>query len=435
MNTLEKLRQRLGAIRDEANAITDAADAENEGVMTEEQTKQFDALMDEKEQVNASIERLEKLEDLNAGAGRVIPASAPKQPAQSAARIDLGIEKDPMRGFESYTEFGRAVRSACLQGGDVDDRLRILGAPTNFHRETQSSDGYMVPPAMRDEIWSLVFHGENLLSLVNPEPTESNAVTLSRDESTPWGSTGIQAAWGAEGGQLTKSRLETEGSTVKLHKLHAYVLASDELISDAPRLANRLTVGAARAIGWKADEAIVEGDGVGKPLGWISSGALVTVAKESGQSASTIVAANVLKMYSRLLMTDMQDAFWMINSNCIPQLAVMTIGDQPVYTPPSSGLRNAPGGFLLGLPVRFSEHCETLGTQGDIQLIAPRGYYAVNKTGGIDFKSSMHLFFDYDVEAFKWTFRLGGQPFLSAPVSPAKGSDTKSHFIRLATRA
>ena len=308
-------------------------------------------------------------------------------------------------------------------------------AATNFHRETNSNDGYMVPPAMRDQIWSLVFQGENLLSAVNPEPTESNSVQMSADESTPWGSTGIQAFWGSEGGQLQKSRLDTNGRTVQLNKLHAYVLASDELVADAPRLASRLTIGAANAIGFRADQAIVEGDGVGKPLGWMKSGALVTVAKESGQAANTIVAANVLKMFSRLLMMGGSGAFWLINSNTLPQLATMVIGNQPIWTPPSSGLTNAPGGQLLGLPVRFSEHSESVGTAGDIQLVAPNGYYAVNKAGGIDFKSSMHLYFDYDIEAFKWTFRLGGQPFMSAPMTPNKGADTKSHFIALATRS
>jgi hypothetical protein len=36
--------------------------------------------------------------------------------------------------------------------------------------------------------------------------------------------------------------------------------------------------------------------------------------------------------------------------------------------------------------------------------------------------------------AFRWLFRLGGQPFLSAPVTPAQGSNTRSHFIALAAR-
>ena len=90
---------------------------------------------------------------------------------------------------------------------------------------------------------------------------------------------------------------------------------------------------------------------------------------------------------------------------------------------------------MLGRPVIFTEHNKTVGDKGDIVFADPKGYYAPIKNGGVKFAQSMHLFFDYDVEAFRWTFRMGGQPFLSGPVSSANGSNTKSHFVTLAARA
>lgn len=421
--TLKELLARLGEIRTEAQALVDAADADHEGQMTEEQTAQFDALMEERKQVEANIDRRQQLDDMSQSTGRRTPAATAHDNRQD----------DPTAGFSNLAEFALAVRAVDHRGGGrIDERLQVLGAPTDFHRETGSTDGYQVPPAMRDEIFELVFADEGILASVNPEPTESNAVQMNGDESTPWGSTGIQARWASEGSQFDPSRLTTDARTVLLHKLYAFVLATDELLEDAARLNSRLTRQSAQAINFKAGEAIVEGDGVGKPLGWFNSGALITVAKESGQSAATIVAANVLKMFSQL--RNPMGAYWLVNQNTVPQLAVMTIGDQPIWTPPSTGLQNAPGGLLLGLPIRFSEFAETLGTKGDIQLVQPRGYYAAVKAAGIKFAASMHLYFDYDIEAFRWTFRLGGQPFLTAPVTPNKG-DTKSDFITLATRS
>lgn len=436
---IKELQARLSAIREEAQQIVDAADKNEDspGQFTEEQSEKFDALMSERETVEANIGRLEKLEGMGQSTGR---RAAPQQVPSPRIEVTHGVEEDPMCGFSSASEFGQIVKQASLPGssiGQTDERLKVLGAPSNFHRETSSSDGYMVPPAIRESIWSLAFDEESLLASVSPEPTESNQVQLYADESTPWGSSGVQANWASEGSQMDPSRLTTEARNVQLHKLYAFVLATDELLADAPRLQSRLTTQAARAIRWKADSAIVEGDGVGKPLGWNNSGALITVAKESGQSADTIVAQNVLKMFSRLLQMGRTGAYWLVNSSTVPQLSTMTIGDQPIWTPPQTGLTQAPGGFLLGRPIRFSEHAELLGDKGDIQLVSPSGYYATNKAGGIDFAASMHLYFDYDVEAFRWTFRLGGQPYLSAPVNPAKGgsSNTKSHFITLAERA
>lgn len=435
MKNIKQLQQRLVAIRDEATAIADAADAENNGIMSEEQQKQFDALMAEKDQINASITRLESLEEMSAGLGRQSQPDATQRPAAgSAARSEPTIEQDPMRGFTDAADFGRAVQAACAPGGGVvDDRLQVLGAPSNFHRETGSSDGYNVPPAMRDEIWELVINEEGLLNLVNPEPTEGNSVGMYVDQDTPWSATGIQAYWGAEGAQLTASKLSQTARNMQLHKLHAFVLATDELLEDAPRLASRLTRGAAAAIRFKADEAIVNGNGVGKPLGWTQGASFIAVPKETSQTADTVVAENVAKMYSRLIHAGGMPV-WLINQDVLPSLMTMTIGDQPIWTAPSQGFASAPGGFLLGRPVLFSEHAETVGDQGDIQLVNPAGYYAANKSSGIKFSSSIHLYFDYDIEAFKWTFRLGGQPILSAAISPNKGQ-TKSHFVGLAARA
>jgi hypothetical protein len=88
----------------------------------------------------------------------------------------------------------------------------------------------------------------------------------------------------------------------------------------------------------------------------------------------------------------------------------------------------------MGLPVMLTEHAQTLGVKGDLQLLSPKGYYCARRDGGPQFASSMHLYFDFAIDAFRWSTRFGGQPYLSAPVTAAKGSNTKSHFVALAAR-
>lgn len=424
---LVQLRARLAEIKGEMQALIDAG-------ITDENAATFDELEEEAKKVRGNIDRLERFESASAGdnegGGRQIPLAKPTK-----FEVHDNAQDDPCAGFNGIGEFGRAVLSACAPGGSavVDDRLRVLGAPTNFHRETSSSDGYMVPAQYRDEIFELMFNEPDLLSMVDGEPTGSNSVQFLADETTPWGSTGIQAYWGGEGNQFTASRLDTDGREMKLHKLHAFVTATEELIEDAPRLNERLTRGSARAMNWKGNNAIHFGTGAGQPLGFATANSKVAVAKEGSQVAATIVAANVAKMYSRSL--NPGRSVWIVNQDTLPQLMVMTIGDQPIWTPPSTGFNNAPGGFLFGRPIMFSDQCKTLGTEGDINFVDPMGYYLARKSSGVKFSSSMHLYFDYDIQAFKWTFRLGGQPYLSAAVSPANGSATRSHYIRLATRA
>ena len=48
---------------------------------------------------------------------------------------------------------------------------------------------------------------------------------------------------------------------------------------------------------------------------------------------------------------------------------------------------------------------------------------------------SMHFYFDQNVRAFRFVFRVGGQPWLSAALARKNGSSTLSHFVTLATRS
>ncbi len=370
--------------------------------------------------------------------------------APAAITVRPRSEDDPKRGFSSMADFASAVRRTspgagvrpvydprllAIAGADgIADPQRIGAAPSGQMEEGGTAgEGYLVPPEMRAEIWKLVFDDEGLLEFLQPEPTSSNAVKFNKDETTPWGASGVQAVWVDAGEQLTKSKTAAQRGTNELYRLAAYVLVDDNLEEDAPNLSNKLTVGAAGAINWKAEEAAMFGDGVGKPWGWMGSSALVTQTKETSQVAATIVTKNVSKMFSRCLNPTM--AAWLCSKEILPQLMELTIGNQPVWTPPSTGLHGAPGGLLLGRPVKFSRHCQVLGTKGDIQLVDPSGYLLNIKTGGIKYASSIHLFFDYAVNAHRWMFRIGGTPILTTAVTPPKGANTESHFVTLETRA
>lgn len=392
---------------------------------------------------NASdLQRSKTIQDAEKAIGLQSDANieAARRGAESVSVKDRS-EDDPKRGFKTIAEFGRAVRTLFTPGAsaaELDPRLAKIAAspPSNYMQSSGSSgEGIEVPAAFRDEIFQLAFPGDDVISMLSPEPTDKGAVDIEADETTPWGASGVQAKWRSEAVQMTGTKTDQKLRTVRLQELYAFVTASDELLSDAPRLQNRLSVKSAQAIRYKASDAVINGTGAGQPLGWMKSGALVTISKEAGQAASTVLAKNVLKMFSRLI-ADGGKPFWLAHSTTLPEIATMTIGDQPIWTPPMSGMKEAPNGLLLGLPLKYVEHCETLGTKGDLQLVNPAGYYAAVKRGeGIQFASSIHLYFDYGLQAFRWTFRIGGQPFLSAPVDPAKGTATKSHFVVLETRA
>lgn len=439
---MDELIKARDAARAQAKALHEKAEGENRA-FTEEEQESFDAFISEAENYEKRIEAARKLNASDSWdsspAGR---KTQPVDPAKTQSKItDVHDRRadDPWRmhptcePFTGAADFARSVRSAC-QGVSRDPRL--FAAPTTYQNESVGIDGgYAVPAAMRSEIWQHVFAQTDFLQLANPEPTESNTVEVVKDETTPWGSSGVQAYWLSEAAQITASKTAHSHSSVKLETLACMVQATDELLEDSPRLEQRLTLKAADAISWKGSDAIYGGDGVGKPLGFMNAACLVTQAKESGQTAATITAANIAKMFGRLIRQPGGRAAWFVNPDALNQLITMTLGQQPIWTPPTTGLKDAPGGFLMGLPVIPNEHCATLGTVGDIVLADMAGYYCATKQGGVKAASSIHLFFDYSVTAFRWTIRLAGQPFLSAALTPANGSNTRSHFVALATRA
>lgn len=405
--------------------------------------KDIDTLSGDLEQTRdalADVERRTEREALFTGAAddrrNIIITSGEPDPALTA-------------GFHNLADFALAVRGAVVNGATgLDPRLQAMleqprtgAAPSNYMQESggAANEGYMVPPTYRDQVWDLVMDEDepDFLQQVDMEPTAGNQTTVPADVTTPWGTAGVQAYWRTEAAQMTASKLAQIERDIKLGELYAFVLATEELMEDAPRLNDRLTRKAAAAIRWKASDAIMWGDGVAKPFGFMNSqyAGRVDVAKENAQAAATINATNIGKMAARMVPGSFRRASWLTQPDCLPALMTMTIGDQPIWTPPNQGLKDAPGGLLLGRPIQFTQHSQTLGTLGDIVFADLMGYYAARKTSGIKFAASMHLYFDYNMGAFRWTFRLAGTPYLKEAVNPARGSSTMSHFVALATRS
>jgi hypothetical protein len=144
--------------------------------------------------------------------------------------------------------------------------------------------------------------------------------------------------------------------------------------------------------------------------------------------------ANILKMNARLLRMGGRP-IWIANSDIEPQLAALTIGNIPASCRTTSRADPPFEGTIRGKPLLSPSTAQTLTTWATSSWSTWTATTCATKQGGgIDFAASIHLFFDYNIQAFRWTFRFGGQPYLSAAVSPAKGANTKSHFVTLQAR-
>jgi len=420
---LERKQKALAA----AKALSDKAQAENRD-FTDEERKGFDAHMVELDKLNADIQREQALIEAE--------RTAPAIPAGEGARVTPRIEEDPRRGFRSFGEFASTVMRAGMPGGAIDERLGApRAAPTTYANEASGADGgFLVPPEFSREVFMHSLEQDALLPLTDDYPVTGNSLTFPRDQTTPWGTDGIRAYWENEAALATQTKPKGDVATLRLQKLFALVPVTDELAADANALERYIGRKTAESIRWKTNLALFEGSGVGQPKGFFGAPAQVSVAKEAGQAADTVVTANIAKMYGRMI--NRRDAIWMINDDVLQQIVQLTLGNQPIYMAPNQGLRNAPDGLLLGRPIMITQLCKTVGDQGDIAFANWKYYRSITKSGaGIETATSMHLFFDYGMGAFRATFRIDGQPAINAAVSPANGSNTLSPFVVLDARA
>ena len=159
------------------------------------------------------------------------------------------------------------------------------------------------------------------------------------------------------------------------------------------------------------------------------------------------MGANIMKMWSAMYDPCRRKGVWIANQDTETQLMQMylaiknvagtdNVGGWPLYIPPGLGLSTKPYGTLMGRPVIPSPACSQLGSPGDIIFADLSQYLGVKKSGGPQMSVSSHLWFDYDILAFKWTFRWGGEPWWMNPVTPANdATNLLSWAVALATRS
>ena len=357
------------------------------------------------------------------------------------------IETTDSRSKDKFNSFGEqmaAVMHAGSPGGMVDPRLRIKAA-TGLGESVSSDGGFLVQQDFSTELLKEVFETGVLSSKCRRITISgnSNGIKIPGVDETSRASTrsgGIVAYWKDEAALKVATNPKFRMIELNLKKLIGLCYATDELLGDATALEGFIKQAFIAEFGFQIDDAIINGTGAGQPLGVLNSAALVSVAKEAGQAKETVIAQNVINMYSRLFATSRPNAVWLINQNIEPQLFTMSIavgtGGIPIYMP-AGGLSGQPYGTLLGRPVIAIEQAATLGTVGDILFGDFGNGYILAEKGGVQTDMSIHVQFLYDESVFRFVLRADGQPVRATALTPYKGgsSYTQNHFIALATRA
>lgn len=375
-------------------------------------------------------------------------AAKAAEEAEKSARA----EKAAPKPFESLGDQLRAVHDAAIakqNGGAIHPGLTAIQnwqrtqAAAHGATETVGSDGgFLVQVDFNNELLGEIIQAGQLASLTRPIEigANSNGVKFnvfdetSRATGSRYG--GVRAYWLAEAGQKTASRPKLRQIEILLQKMAAMYVATDELLGDTTALESVVRPAFVEEMSFTLDDALIRGTGAGMPLGILNADALVTVSKETGQAADTVILENVDKMLVRLLPGSVGKATWYINQEVWPQLfnlqQVIGVGGVPAFIAPGQA-GASPFGNLRGRPVQVIEQASAIGDLGDI-VLADWSQYVLVRKGGIQSASSIHVYFDTDETAFRWVLRVNGRPWRHSSITPYKGSGTLSPFVTLQAR-
>lgn len=433
---LEDLLKRMEEIQARVSALSAVAE------LSDEELTEMETLGEEASSLERKISALKRSEEILASSkqssGRQVSAATNTNPGK-AVRAEVSESKDDMKhGFKNAGEFFKAVATASISNNvKVDERL---GRFANAAVEKIGEDGgFLIPPDFRSEIQKKIMGDESLLRLTRQFRTAGNSIVMPTSETAPWDGTGIQAYWDGEAKQHRESKEVFKETSIRLHKLTALVPVSEELLADAPALESFLAAQAPEAMVHKINTAIINGSGVGMPLGFLRSGFKVKVSAEGGQAADTVLYENIVKMQAAVLPASFARSIWLVHPTVIPQLRLMAFkasaaSPVPAYMPPA-GLSEAPYGTLMGRPIMpMMGSLKAVGDESDICLVDLNYYYSLVKTDALTQSISTHLYFDRDLVAFKYSFRMGGQVPFQSPVKTEFGDYPMSGIITLADR-
>ena len=416
--------------------------------LTPAEEKKADELIEKYETLNTELRRFniggavhEMRQPVESPAGQGIPGGG--------SGYSL---KDEEKRYKAYGEWLQAAVRASMEPGHniggkptgVIDRDLLYPAETRstgLEEATPSLGGFLINTDFATEIHQKMYDTGSLYSRCRRIPIGANSNGLKLpavDESSRANGSrlgGVQGYWLGEGGSKTASKPKFRQMELSLKKVIGLLYCTDEILQDSVALGSWAITAFTEELLFKAEDSFINGTGAGQPLGILTSGALVSIAKETGQTAATIVWENLKKLYGQFWARSRRNMIALGNQDILPELMGMSqpigTGGSPVWQV-AGGAAGTPYDTLMGRPLIFHEACPTVGMVGDLMLIDPTEYLVIEKP--MQNATSIHVNFTNDETVIRVVWRLDGQPLWNSGLTPFKGSLEKSPFCAIASR-
>lgn len=424
MSKLIELRTELKTINDEMETLLNTVISEDREMKEEEDTK-YKELHTKNDDLIKKIEIQEAYEkDME-----IIQKQKAELNKVERKMYFPHVKKNPEDDKE-FENFGQFLRAAIINTDDprlrnVEYREQSMG--------TGAKGGFAVPPQFIPTIMEVPVQEAMLAgrcrTIPAGDPPDAPVTMPTMDQSLGKGKlSGVDVVWVSEGGTKTETEFYMKEITLTPHELAGYIVVTDKLLRNWAAAESVITTKLRQAVTHAIELAIMSGNGVGRPLGILNSGATIKVTRTG---ATSIVWADAYTMYSRFMQG--LSGVWLYNQTCLPKLITMKDDSSRLVWQQSA--REGEPNRIMGIPAYVDNRLPTLGNEGDIMLFD--GEYYLKKLGSGPYVGmSEHVYFTSNKTVVKIFTNIDGQPWLSTVV-PLENStvlaNSVSPFIVLTT--
>lgn len=394
MNKILELREKRAKAWEAAKNFLDSKRG-TDGLLSAEDTATYDKMEADVVALGKEIERLERQANIDAELAR--PTSNP-------------ITNQPGTGHGEEPKTGRASDAYRA------DMLKALR--TNFRQisnvlsEGIDTDGGYLVPEEYDRRLIEGLEEENIFRRLATTITTSGERKINIAGSKP------AAAWIDEGEELTFGDAKFAQINLDAHKLHVAVKVTEELLYDnAFQLEKYILRQFSKALGNAEEDAFLNGDGVGKPLGIFAEtgGADVGV---TAASATAITADEIINLVYSLKRPYRKNAKFIMNDQTISLLRKLKDGNQAYLWQPS--VQAGEPDRLFGYEVLTSPYVPTVEAGKPVIAFGDFSYYNIGDRGTRSFAELKELFAGNGMIGFVAKERVDGKLVLPEAIKVLK---------------
>ena len=337
-----------------------------DGTMSAEDGATYDRMEADINNLTASIEREERRMEMEKKLSQ--PTSRPITDKPGA-----GVDNAPLTGRASRqyaVDFLAAMRSNFHQVSDV------------LEEGNDANGGYLVP-AEWDKRLIDKLDEENIFRGL------ATTITTSGEHKINIAATKPAAAWIEEGEALTFGDATFDQIMMDAHKLHVAIKITEELLYDnAFNLEGYIINQFGRALGNAEEDAFLNGDGQGKPLGIFAD-------KGGGEKAVEVAAGkltsdDILNLIYSLRRPYRKNASFIMNDQTLAALRKLKDANQAYIWQPS--YQAGEPDRLCGYTIHTSAYCPTLEAGKSAIAFGDYKYYNIGDRGTRSFQELRELF-------------------------------------------